>query len=433
MKFYSTLNPKQSVTLKEAVLHGLAPDGGLYMPEYLPMFTHAFLLQAEKLSLREIAMETATLFLHDDFTAAATDEMVTAAINFPCTMKPLSRGVHILELFNGPTLAFKDFGARFLAQLLKRMAREREREIYVLTATSGDTGSAVAHAFLHVPGVQVVILYPKNRVTDLQEKQFASLGQNIHAIEIDGSFDDCQQLVKTAFQDPVVKEKITLASANSINIGRLLPQTFYYIYAWSRLQHQPNLVFSVPSGNYGNLLAGLFVKRMGLNIHKFIAATNANSVFPDYLRTKKVEPRPSVATISNAMDVGNPSNVNRILDLYRNKWEAITHDITGYACSDDETRAAMCSVYADHRYTLDPHGAVAYCALKKYQATYPNTTGVLLETAHPAKFDDVVSDTLNKHVYLPVALQVLKNRRVLSDACENDYTTFRELLLTLNN
>ncbi len=396
MKFYSTNNKSTQASLREAVIQGLAPDNGLYMPEQIPQLPAGFVAALPDLSLADIAFTVAQAFVQNDVSAEELRRIVEHTVNFDVPVVEVEPNVHALELFHGPTLAFKDFGARFMSQLLGYFAREQEREIVILVATSGDTGSAVANGFLGVAGTRVIVLYPSGKVSDIQEKQFTTLGRNITALEVDGTFDDCQRLVKQAFLDETLRARHFLTSANSINIARLIPQSFYYFHAYARVvQRGLPVVFAVPSGNFGNLTAGLLAKRMGLPVDTFIAATNANDIVPDYLQRGEFNPRPSQQTISNAMDVGNPSNFARMLDLYGGDINKLRHDIKGYRFSDDETRNAMRAVYGAQGYTLDPHGAVGYAALRQYQReTGRDITGVFLETAHPAKFKEVVDATL---------------------------------------
>lgn len=427
MNYYSTNNKTHRVNLKEAVLKGLAPDNGLYMPEAIPVLPNSFFDSLPEKSFQEIAFDVAHAFLKDDVPDAELGRIVEHTISFDAPLVQLDKNIFALELFHGPTLAFKDFGARFMSQLLGFFAREEKREVVILVATSGDTGSAVANGFLGVPGTKVVVLYPSGKVSDIQEKQFTTLGQNITALEVDGTFDDCQRLVKEAFSDEALNSRFFLTSANSINIARLIPQSFYYFYAWSRLKNRDNVLFSVPSGNFGNLTAGLIAKRMGLPIGHFVAATNMNDIVPQYLKTNRFTPRPSLSTISNAMDVGNPSNFARMLALYESA-EKMNEDISGYAFSDEETRQVMREVYQQRNYTLDPHGAVGYSGLKKYLSADKDITGIFLETAHPAKFLEVVENILQQKVTVPEKLQVFlsKQKNVLS--ARNDFHDFKKLL-----
>ena len=431
MNYYSTNNETHKVNLKEAVLKGLAPDYGLYMPETIPQLPNTFFDTLHTKSFQEIAFEVANAFLKNDVPADELKRIIKHTISFDAPLVELEKNVFALELFHGPTLAFKDFGARFMSQLLGYFAKEEKREIVILVATSGDTGSAVANGFLGVPGTKVVVLYPSGKVSDIQEKQFTTLGQNITALEVDGSFDDCQRLVKEAFLDEELNKKFFLTSANSINIARLIPQSFYYFYAWSRLKDKNDVVFSVPSGNFGNLTAGLIAKRTGLPINHLIASTNINDIVPEYLRTNKFTPRPSRSTISNAMDVGNPSNFTRMLDLYHNDFEKLKTDISGFEFSDTETQVAMRDVFAQTNYVLDPHGAVGYLGLKKYLSINKNSTGVFLETAHPAKFLEVVEKTLNKTVQLPERLKEFVKGNKKSIRCQNAFLEFKSALFKL--
>lgn len=432
MKFYSTSNRLHRVSLREAVLRGLAPDNGLYMPEVIPEFDQDFFSTLHSLTFSEIAFAVAHKFIGGDLEKFVIKKMVDHTISFDAPLVEIEENVFALELFHGPTLAFKDFGARFMSQLLMQYAQEQEKEVTVLVATSGDTGSAVANGFLDVPGVHVIILYPSGKVSALQEKQFASLGKNITAVEIDGSFDDCQRLVKQAFQDETLNTSLFLTSANSINIARLIPQAFYYFYAWSRIKKKESVVFSVPSGNFGNLTAGLIGKRMGLPIHHFVASTNSNDVVPTFLQSKLFKPRASVSTISNAMDVGDPSNFVRMLDLYENDWGRMKRDISGYSFSDRETSEIMQRIFKRSNYVLDPHGAVGLLGLKKYLHTSKNTVGIFLETAHPAKFRDVVESIIHQPLNLPESLQQFLIKEKRSIRCKSDFGFFKEILVGLS-
>lgn len=428
MNYYSTNNKNSKVSLKEAVLKGLAPDNGLYMPESIPVLPNAFFDSLPEKTFQQIAYEVAHTLLQDDVPSSELKQMVEHTITFDAPLIEVEKNVFALELFHGPTLAFKDFGARFMSQLLSWLAKEEKREIVILVATSGDTGSAVANGLLGVPGVKVVVLYPSGKVSDIQEKQFTTLGQNITALEVEGTFDDCQRLVKEAFLDEELNKKFFLTSANSINIARLIPQSFYYFYAWSRLKKRSNVAFSVPSGNFGNLTAGLIAKRMGLPIRHFIASTNSNDIVPEYLQSGIFNPKPSQATISNAMDVGNPSNFARMMDLYATDLNKIKADVIGYAFTDHETREVMQQVYRQHNYILDPHGAVGYLGLKKYLSTNKNTTGVFLETAHPAKFLDVVEGGIDMTIAIPDKLKEFARREKKSVKIQNDSKQFKSLL-----
>ncbi|HEY8938308.1 MAG TPA: threonine synthase [Cyclobacteriaceae bacterium] len=431
MNFYSTNNKNQKVSLEQAVTKGLAPDNGLYMPEHIPVLSSDFFANIHTKSFQEIGFAVAQALLGDDLSTSDLKRIVDHTIQFDAPLAEVEKDIYALELFHGPTMAFKDFGARFMSQLLGHFASKQHREIIILVATSGDTGSAVANGFLGVPGTKVIVLYPSGKVSDVQEKQFTTLGKNITALEVDGTFDDCQRLVKTAFLDDELQSKYYLTSANSINIARLIPQSFYYFYAYSQLSRKNKpVIFSVPSGNFGNLTGGLLAKRMGLPIEKFVAVTNANDIVPEYLATKLFTPRSSTQTISNAMDVGNPSNFVRMLDLYNNDFDALSKDIAGYAVTDDETREAMRNVYANYKYVLDPHGAVGYLGLKKYLSENKSTaSGVFLETAHPGKFQDVVENTLQQNIQLPEVLQKFMRGSKLSVNIGNGFDEFKNYLL----
>lgn len=407
MNFYSTNNKDLKVNLQRAVTEGLAPDNGLYMPENIPALPVEFFKTMEQKSFQDIAFVVAQNIIGNDIPVAELKRIVEHTIQFDAPLVEVEKDVFALELFHGPTMAFKDFGARFMSQLLGYFARQQKQEITILVATSGDTGSAVANGFLDVPGTRVIVLYPSGKVSDVQERQFTTLGKNITALEVDGTFDDCQRLVKAAFLDSDLKNSFFLTSANSINIARLIPQSFYYFYAYAKLNDKTKpVVFSVPSGNFGNLTGGLLAKKMGLPIDTFIATTNANDVVPKYLHTRLFEPRSSEQTISNAMDVGNPSNFVRMLDLYNNNFESLTAQIVGYSFSDAETRKAMQQVFGAKKYIMDPHGAVGYLGLKKYLAeTKTPATGIFLETAHPGKFIEVVEETLQQKIQLPDTLK----------------------------
>ena len=431
MKFYSTNNPTVKVDLKQAVTQGLAPDNGLYMPEKIPVLPKEFFEDLGSRSFQEIAFEVASNLLGEDVPAEELKRIVAHTIQFDAPLTALEDNIYALELFHGPTLAFKDFGARFMSQLLGYFAKQQQQEIIILVATSGDTGSAVANGFLGVPGTKVVVLYPSGKVSEIQEKQFTTLGENVTALEVAGTFDDCQTLVKQAFLDAELQQKYFLTSANSINIARLIPQSFYYFYAYSRLSERTRrVIFSIPSGNFGNLTGGLLAKRMGLPVHKFIASTNINDVVPQYLATKSFDPRASRQTISNAMDVGNPSNFVRMLDLFHGNFENLSKEIVGYAFTDDETQAAMRDVFRKNKYVMDPHGAIAYLGLKEYLKSGGNETGIFLETAHPAKFKEVVDQTLNTSVPIPKQLQHFLEHPKQSIALSKDYTAFKRFLST---
>src|SRR5690554_3386573 len=368
MLYYSTKNRDIKASLQEAVVYGLAPDRGLYMPEQIPQLPDTFFKEISGKNLQEIAAIVAYAFFGDDIDKDSLNQIVANSLNFEIPLKEIEKDIYVLELFHGPTFAFKDVGARFMARMLSFFVNERKQDdVKVLVATSGDTGSAVANGFLGVEGIQVFVLYPSGKVSEMQEAQFTTLGQNIVALEIDGTFDDCQALVKSAFMDKELNEQLNLTSANSINVARFLPQSFYYFYAYAQLAKKGStndIVFSVPSGNLGNLTAGLFAKEMGLPINRFIAANNRNDVFSKFLQSGNYSPKSSVQTIANAMDVGAPSNFERIFDLYDGSHDTIKKDISGYAFNDYQIRDTIKTLYNKTGYLIDPHGACAYMALK---------------------------------------------------------------------
>jgi threonine synthase len=431
MNYYSTNNKNLRVSLRDAVIQGLAPDNGLYMPERIPTLPSSFFESIEKLSFQEIGYQVAKNVIGDDLVASDLKRIVDHTIQFDAPVVNIEENIFSLELFHGPTLAFKDFGARFLSGLLGHFASQQDKEITILVATSGDTGSAVANGFLNVKGTKVIVLYPSGKVSEVQEKQFTTLGANITALEIDGTFDDCQHMVKQSFLDEDLKKKLFLTSANSINIARLIPQSFYYFQAFAQLKgKQKPLIFSVPSGNFGNLTAGIFAKRMGLPVQKFIAATNQNDIVPHYLQTNSFIPRASVQTISNAMDVGNPSNFARMLDLYQGDFNEISKDIIGCHYSDDQTSEAMHQVFKRNGYLLDPHGAIGYLGLQDHLKSNPNTIGVFLGTAHPAKFKDVVDAAIGQPIEIPFQLQVFLKKEKKSKKMKNSFADLKDLLLS---
>ena len=434
MKYYSTNHNSLDVSLAEAVVKGLAPDRGLYMPERIERLPREFFDNFDKMTFHEIACRVARAFFGEDIPGEDLDAIVCDTLSFPTLVVEVESGIYSLELFHGPTLAFKDVGARFMARLLQYFIKRGDdrRNVHVLVATSGDTGSAVANGFLGVDGINVHVLYPKGKVSPIQECQFTTLGRNITAIEVDGVFDDCQRLVKSAFLDGELNERLLLTSANSINVARFLPQAFYYFNAYAQLKKAgmaDNLVVCVPSGNFGNITAGLIAHRMGLPIKRFIAANNANDVFFKYLQNGEYEPRPSIATIANAMDVGDPSNFARILDLYGNDHARITSLISGTTYSDGLIAKTMEECFKDTGYILDPHGAVGYRALK--QSLRPGETGVFLETAHPAKFKDTVEAHIGCEVEIPSRLADFMKGEKQSVAMTSDFADFRSYLMTL--
>ena len=431
MNFYSTNDPGHKVSLKEAVIRGLAPDQGLYMPEKIPTLSHSFFEQLPQMSFQEIGYEVISALFSGDLTKKQIMELVDHTLSFDAPLVKVEEGIYALELFHGPTLAFKDFGARFCSRLMSMLMEGEERKIRVLVATSGDTGSAVANGFYKVPGVEVVILYPKGKVSELQEKQFTTLGENIHCLEVEGVFDDCQRMVKEAFLDKELNGRLLLTSANSINIARWIPQCLYYFYAWSKLpEKDKRLAISVPSGNFGNLGAGILAERMGLPIDIFIASTNLNKVVPEFLEGAPFLAKPSVQTISNSMDVGNPSNFYRLLALYRNDEDLIKEKVKGFFFDDSETGQAMKKVKSENGYIMDPHGAVGYLGLKKFMDQNPGEyVGVFLETAHPGKFKSVVDQVLGIDLQLPERLRKFLTGNKKVETLENDFGAFRKYLL----
>jgi len=432
MRYKSTAGKAPLTSLRGAVLRGLAPDGGLYMPVEIARHSPEELDEFRKLPFTEVCFRIVKPFAGPAVPEEALWQIVSETINFPLKLVSLSPGLHILELFHGPTLAFKDFGARFLARLMGYFVREETRPLTVVVATSGDTGSAVAHGFLGVPGIRVIILYPSGRISVAQEKQFTTLGENVTALEVSGSFDDCQRLAKQAFSDDELNQRLNLTSANSINVGRLLPQIFYHVAAYRLLpQTTTPLVISVPSGNFGNLTAGLFSKRIGMPVARFIAATNANDVVPEYLRGGGFHPRTSVPTLSNAMDVGNPNNFPRLLDLCRGRLDLVQREIWGHGASDEETLGMMKSLHERFGYVSDPHTAVGVLGWEAYRRAFPEPAqGLVLATAHPAKFAEVVTRAIGSAPQLPARLAACLERPKLSLPISSNYDDFKQFLLT---
>lgn len=423
MKFFSTNHKAPTVSFKEGVIKSLPEDNGLYFPEQIPDLS-AF-HQSEDRTLQDIAYQTLAPFAIPDIPATELKKIVEETFSFEIPVVQVEENIYSLELFHGPTYAFKDVGARFLARCLGYFNQTDQKEVIILVATSGDTGGAVASGFYQVPGVQVVILYPSGKVSELQEKQLTTLGHNITALEISGTFDDCQHLVKTAFLDKELNQNINLSSANSINIARWIPQSIYYGWAQAQLNNN-EVVFSIPSGNYGNLAAGILAKKMGVPIRRFIAASNANDVVPRYLKSGKYQPSPTIPTYSNAMDVGAPSNFPRMLELYGNEYNDLTKDISGYSLNDESTLNTMEYCWKENGYLLDPHGAIGYSALKEKKSQ--NEVGVFLETAHPCKFSDVVDKAIpNYHIPDFTADLMLKEKK--STEMTSDFARFKEYLL----
>lgn len=412
MKFLSTRGKSPQVTFIEAIFNGLAPDGGLYVPVHIPQFTEKEIELMSDQSFTEIATDIAYKFLEDEIEKHTLREIISQQIDFDAPLHQLKDGKYILELFHGPTLAFKDFGARFLAGIMSHYAKTKKQKITILTATSGDTGAAVANGFHKIKNIDVIIIYPKNKVSELQRKQMTTLGDNIKCIELNGNFDDCQSIVKKSFADKELVKKLNLTSANSINIGRLIPQIFYYFYSYSRLQkHKRKIIYSVPSGNFGNLAAGLLAKKMGLKGISFVAATNINNVVPEYLQTGIFKPRASVETISSAMDIGNPSNLERIQYLYKQDINEIKKDVYGTSATDEETKIQIKKTFSLDSYICDPHTAVALLGLEKRKKTVQDSIiEVAIATAAPEKFITIMEDILEINLILQKNLKNLKNK-----------------------
>ena len=442
MNYYSTNDKAPIATLEKAVIKGLAEDKGLYMPERIKPLPKEFFENIEKMSFQEIAYKVAECFFGEDVDSESLKNIVYDTLQFDCPVEKVTENIYSLELFHGPTLAFKDVGARFMARLLQYFlkkggeyisngAERKNKEVNVLVATSGDTGSAVANGFLGVEGIHVYVLYPKGKVSAIQECQFTTLGKNITAIEIDGVFDDCQALVKSAFMDDELNKNMMLTSANSINVARFLPQAFYYFNAYARMKERgltENLVMCVPSGNFGNICSALFGKRMGLPVKRFIAANNANDIFYNYLQTGEYHPKASVQTIANAMDVGAPSNFARIYNLYKGDHKAICNDISGATYKDQDIRTIMQECYSNTGYILDPHGACGYQALK--EGLKEGETGVFCETAHPAKFKSTVDEILSSDIEIPARLQEFMKGEKKSVEMGKDFESFKAFLLS---
>lgn len=434
MQYYSTNGTAPKASLQDAVVRGLAPDKGLYMPERIPTIPQAFFNNIGEMSFHDIAYVVANTLFGEDIDSATLKEIVNDTLNFDIPLVHVDENRYSLELFHGPTLAFKDVGARFMARLLSYFNKQKgSKEVNVLVATSGDTGSAVANGFLGVQGVRVFVLYPKGKVSKIQEAQFTTLGKNITALEISGTFDDCQALVKSAFMDEELNEKLQLTSANSINVARFLPQMFYYFYAYAQLAKMgkplDNVVISVPSGNFGNITAGLIGKRMGLPIKRFIAANNRNDIFYQYLLSGNYNPRPSISTIANAMDVGAPSNFARILDLYGNSHSAIKEEISGCTYTDEQIAETLKDTYNKTNYLLDPHGAVGYRSL--LDGLNENEIGIFLETAHPAKFKDTVESIIDNNVSIPGKLAAFMKGNKSTIKLPASFSNFKKYLLTI--
>lgn len=432
MKLYSTNNKDLRVSFKEAVFNSLPADKGLYMPFDIPTLDPYFITNLQNYSLQDIAFEVAHRLIGEDIPADDLKKLVKEAINFEAPVVPIDAGTAVLELFHGPSLAFKDFGARFMSRVMAYFSSDEDQLLDVLVATSGDTGGAVALGFLGVPGTRVTILYPKGKVSPIQELQLTTHGQNIRAVEIDGTFDDCQALVKEAFNDAELNQRFRLTSANSINIARLIPQTFYYFNAYAQLLSQgiKEVVFSVPSGNFGNIGAGLLAFKMGLPVRQFLAATNINDTVPRFLKDGHYDPHPSIQTLANAMDVGNPSNWVRIMDLFNGDIDQVKEKVTAYRFTDDDTRQAIQTLVDQSNYIACPHTAIAFLAAKEYQKDHPGEYAtVFLSTAHPCKFPEVFSSEISAKIRIPTQVTALNSREQQVDHLDKSFETFKRYLL----
>ncbi len=437
MKFYSLNKKSPAVSFKEATVLGQAPDKGLYFPEHIPVFDKSFFNNMQSLSNEEIAFQVIHPYVAETIPEDVLRKIVAETINFPIPLVEVNNKISSLELFHGPTLAFKDVGARFMSRCLGYFSKDSADKVTVLVATSGDTGGAVANGFYNVDGVEVVILYPSGKVSSVQEKQLTTLGKNIRALEVEGSFDDCQQMVKQAFADDELNEKLFLTSANSINVARWLPQQFYYFFAYKQWNSSPPHgadrdnppVISVPSGNFGNICAGMLAHISGLPVKHFIAACNANDIVPKFMQSRNYQPQKAIATLSNAMDVGNPSNFIRILELFNNEFLSLKEKLSSVSITDDETKATIKLVLKTYNYLLDPHGAVGYLALEKYLQQHPDQKGFFIETAHPVKFYDVVEPVIGEKIPLPASVEEIIDREKISIKIDSDYARLKEFLL----
>ncbi|HKC37097.1 MAG TPA: threonine synthase [Chitinophagaceae bacterium] len=430
MKYYSINKNSERVSFKEATIKGQAPDKGLYFPEMIPPVDKSLIDNIESLSNEEIAFRVIKPYVGNEINDDDLFNIVSETVNFSIPLVKVNDNIFSLELFYGPTLAFKDVGARFMSRCLGYFLKKEEKKVTVLVATSGDTGGAVANGFYDIPGVDVIILYPSGKVSPVQEKQLTTLGKNIHALEIEGNFDDCQQMVKQAFVDDDINQKLFLTSANSINVARWLPQQFYYFFAykqWTEKNHPP--VISVPSGNFGNICAGILAKQSGLPVHHFIAACNVNDAVTAYLKTEIFQAQTAVPTLSNAMDVGNPSNFIRILEIFHHQFPDLAKNLSSYSISDEETMATIKEVYEQTKYTLDPHGAVGYLSLKRFLQTHPGRKGIFLETAHPVKFPDAVEKATGKKIEPPFSISSIMKLEKKSLKMNASYESFKNFLL----
>lgn len=430
MKYYSTNKQTPLTSFKEATIRGQAPDRGLFFPEEIPQVDKGLIERISDFSDEEIAYRVIAPYVGSEIPEEKLRQIVSKTVNFPIPLIQVNDSIFSLELFHGPTLAFKDIGARFMSRCLGYFVKDDLRKVTVLVATSGDTGGAVANGFYNVDGVEVVILYPSGKVSPVQEKQLTTLGNNIHALEVTGTFDDCQQMVKQAFADKELTQKKFLTSANSINVARWLPQQFYYFFAYKQwLEKDSTLVISVPSGNFGNICAGILAMQSGLPVDHFIAACNVNDIVSDYLETQELKPRQAVATLSNAMDVGNPSNFVRILEIFQHQFPALKSKISSYSITDAETESVINEVFKKYQYALDPHGAVGYLALQRYLAEHSNAKGIFLETAHPVKFPEAVERATGQKIKLPEHISEIMDREKISTVISPEYEALRNFLL----
>ncbi|HCM78009.1 MAG TPA: threonine synthase [Cytophagales bacterium] len=430
MLYYSTNRQSPIIGFEEAILQGLASDEGLFFPTSVPKLPVSFFESIEELTPQEIALEVIKQFAGNEITENKLQQIVSETLDFPIPLVKVEDNIFSLELFHGPTLAFKDVGARFMARTLRFFLEKKSKPVTILVATSGDTGGAVASGFYDVEGIRVVILYPSGKISAMQEKQLTTWGKNIYALEIDGTFDDCQKLVKSAFTDSELKAQYGLTSANSINIARLLPQTFYYFLAYQQLRDKSRpFIVSVPSGNLGNLTAGLIAWRMGLPVEKFVVASNSNDVVPKYLKSGQFYPKASVHTVANAMDVGNPSNFARVLEVFGHDYEQLKGKLAGHSYNDDEIKSCITEVFQRTGYTLDPHGACAYLALQK--ELKESEVGVFLETAHPAKFSETVNESIGQSILIPDSLNKIIKKDKVSIQCQHSLDALREVLSTI--
>ena len=436
MKYYSTNKKSPEVSFREATIKGQAPDKGLYFPERIPTVEKDLLKDIENISNEEIAFKVIKPYIGNEIPDEKLFQIVSETVNFPIPLVKVNDTIFSLELFHGPTLAFKDVGARFMSRCLgyflssESDSTKKSGKVTVLVATSGDTGGAVANGFYDVDGVEVVILYPSGKVSPVQEKQLTTLGKNIHALEVEGTFDDCQQMVKNAFVDKEINEKLFLTSANSINVARWLPQQFYYFFAYKQWKDKNNPpVISVPSGNFGNICAGIMAKKSGLPVKHFIAACNANDIVSGYLQTAELKPKTAVATLSNAMDVGDPSNFVRILEIFNHQFPDLKNALSSFCISDDQTKATIKEVFEESGYLLDPHGAVGYLSLKKYLEGHTNDKGIFLETAHPVKFPEAVESVTGEKINIPESISSIMSLEKKSIRIKADYNQFKEYLL----